>query len=216
MDVSQLRARQIEQGGERLRHGHDREHLAALALDPCADVQNIVLEVGEGVQVVDYLRRDDRLHAGVEIARAVVALLAGELGGVHSPHPLGAQPLAEQGADVLALAVERADGLVYGLELFFGRHAGADVVGIGLDVLEVEEAADADHEELVEVAGKDGGELEPLEQRDRLVHRLGEHPVVEGEPGELAVLRVRMISHGAGPPFQACFQGSPRARRSCW
>ena len=46
---------------------------------------------------------------------------------------------------------------------------------------------DPDHEELVQVGEVDGQELEPLEQRPARVARLVEHPLVEGQPGHLAV-----------------------------
>jgi hypothetical protein len=49
------------------------------------------------------------------------------------------------------------------------------------------EAGDAHHEELVEVVGEDRQELGPLEQRDVLVHRELQHPLVELQPRDLAV-----------------------------
>ena len=49
------------------------------------------------------------------------------------------------------------------------------------------QAADALHEELVEVRGRDGEELHALEQRLALVLGLVQHAAVEREPGELAV-----------------------------
>ena len=49
------------------------------------------------------------------------------------------------------------------------------------------EAGHADHEELVEVAGEDGQEAGPLEQRHGRVLGELEHPLVELQPGQLAV-----------------------------
>ena len=49
------------------------------------------------------------------------------------------------------------------------------------------EAGDADHEELVEIVGRNRQEPHPLEQRMGLVGRLFEHPPVEMEPGQLSV-----------------------------
>ena len=43
-----------------------------------------------------------------------------------------------------------------------------------------------DHVELVQVAGEDGEELRPLQQRDPAVLGLGQHPGVELQPGQLA------------------------------
>ena len=51
----------------------------------------------------------------------------------------------------------------------------------------LEDRRHPDHEELVEVGGGDGQELDPLEQRVGVVLGLGEHPAVELEPAQLAV-----------------------------
>ena len=62
---------------------------------------------------------------------------------------------------------------------------GAAGVDPGVEL--VEEPGDPDHEELVEVGGVDRAEAEPLEQRHLGVLGQFEHPLVEVEPGELAV-----------------------------
>ena len=49
------------------------------------------------------------------------------------------------------------------------------------------EAGHPDHEELVEVAGEDRQEADPLQQRQRRVLGQLEHPLVEAQPGQLAV-----------------------------
>ena len=49
------------------------------------------------------------------------------------------------------------------------------------------ETGDADHEELVEIAGEDRREARAFDDRDRLVLRKFEHAFVEFEPAELAV-----------------------------
>jgi hypothetical protein len=49
------------------------------------------------------------------------------------------------------------------------------------------QAGHAHHEELVEVVGVDGEELDALEERRRLVLGQLKHPLVELEPGQLAV-----------------------------
>ena len=72
------------------------------------------------------------------------------------------------------------------LDLLLGREAvGAAGVDAGVDL--VPEPGHAHHEEFVEVRCIDGTELDPLEQRDRLVFGQLEDPLVEVEPGELAV-----------------------------
>ena len=58
------------------------------------------------------------------------------------------------------------------------------------------EPGDADLEELVEVAGEDGQEAHPLQQRVALVLRLEQDARVELEPRQLAV-DVRQFRDGA-------------------
>jgi len=72
--------------------------------------------------------------------------------------------------------------------LALGRHPG-----IG----ETLQAGDADHVELVEIGGRDRQKAQPLEQRMRRVGRLLENPLVEGEPGELAIEEM-LRSNGQG------------------
>ncbi len=49
------------------------------------------------------------------------------------------------------------------------------------------EAGDADLEEFIQVARGDAQEPQPLEQRHRLVERLGKDPLIELEKRQLAV-----------------------------
>ena len=60
------------------------------------------------------------------------------------------------------------------------------------------EPGDPDHVEFVEIAGRDRQEAQPLEQRMPLVLGLGEHPLVEGQPGQLAVDKARRRSGSPG------------------
>ena len=92
------------------------------------------------------------------------------------------------------------------------RLGGREAVVRGLDDLRgelVEEAGDADHEELVEVRLADREELEPLEERPALVVGLLEDALVEGEPGELAVQEgKRRRGRGRGGPAEAAAASS--------
>ena len=64
-----------------------------------------------------------------------------------------------------------------------------------LGLVQLEQAGDADHEELVEVLGEDRRELDALEERQRVVLRDLEHARVELERRELPVEEPRL---GAG------------------
>ena len=63
-----------------------------------------------------------------------------------------------------------------------------------------------DHEELVQITGKDGGEFQTLQQGDALVPRLLQHPLVKAQPGQLPVLGVagiHVFGHGQKHSFQS-------------
>ncbi|MCC2653696.1 MAG: hypothetical protein K0Q60_3862 [Microvirga sp.] len=62
--------------------------------------------------------------------------------------------------------------------LRYGRHAGADLTS---------QARDADHEELVQVLGRDRQEAQLLQERMVAVGGLLQHPPVELQPGQLAI-----------------------------
>ena len=91
----------------------------------------------------------------------------------------------------------RADGL----KLLLRRHSG----GIGpRDALSQQhlQAADADHEELIEVRCGDRQEFQPFQQRHAGVLSLREHALIEFQPTEFAVEVFgvgRGVSHGAVP-----------------
>lgn len=84
------------------------------------------------------------------------------------------------------------------VELLGGRPVGLVVTRLVLEGGEVGQAANADHEPLVEVGAKDGAELEPLEEGDRLVECLVEHAAVKAQPAELTVLGVGEVALAAG------------------
>ena len=60
------------------------------------------------------------------------------------------------------------------------------------------EPGDADHEEFVEVAGRDRQEAQPLEQRMGGVARFLEHAAVERQPAQLAIEIARLSRRGGG------------------
>ena len=83
-------------------------------------MQHVVLQVREGVVRVDNLRGEDGLHLAVEIALAELLLLVRELVPAEAADVVAAQQPLKPQADRLPLAVERAHGGVYGLQLLAG------------------------------------------------------------------------------------------------
>ncbi len=84
---------------------------------------------------------------------------------------------------------------------FFGQR---QAVGTGLVVAVfnlLHHGGHAHFEELIQIAGRDGKKLQPLQQRIALVLGLFEHTAVEREPGGVAIEKVlwiveRNTSHG--------------------
>ena len=216
MDVPQLAARQKQHGRQGVRQGDDGKHVPHAVLHPRPHVQHVVFEVREGVVGIDDLRGEDGQHGGFKVARAVFLLAVFQLVPGQAADAVHPQLFFERGTDLLALVVKGAHGGVNGLQLFFWGHARAAVAGVGLDAGKVEQAAHADHEELVQIARKDRNELQPLQKGNGLVGGFGQNAVVKGEPGELAVLCKGKISHSAFPLFPAYKPSNPRAHRRGW
>ena len=200
-------------GGEQARQL--RRHLdageAGLAVDrvphPQPQVQRQARDVGEGQPRP---HGEGREH-GVDLA--VEALVQGPALGRRQVVDAGdLDPrLRERRAQLLA-----PDAALLGREV---RHPPRDapqhvlprqLVGGRGDAARLEgvlHGRHADHEELVQVAGEDGEELAPLEQRDLGVAREGQHPGVEVEPGELTVDVERRVGQVEPRP-------APRGRSS--
>ena len=136
---------------------------------------------------IDGERHQDREDLCVEV---VVELRAVVLAEIRPRDHVDAR-LGERGPHQLRPRIGVADLQRVGL----GRDVGENLVRSASHVRRHREsrddaaleAGDADHEELVEVAGEDREEVRPLEHRKRLVFGELEDPVVEGQPAQLAV-----------------------------
>ena len=136
---------------------------------------------------VDGQRREHRQHVVAEVGGERLAADRVEIGRGGDANPVGGEGRQQVRRHQ---AVQPVDHGVHAgrhlAELLRRREAGR--VGIGVAFLDrVPQPGDAHHEELVEVRRHDRRELGALEQRVRRVGRLFGHPLVEGEPGELAV-----------------------------
>jgi len=156
---------------------------------------------------------DESLGRGIELVQAQHAnpLL----------HQRGTQLLVPAAVLALHRLVDEAGERV---ALLDGRHAVR--TGLGVAVLDaLQQARHPDFEEFVEVRGGDGEELDPLQQRVALVLGLLQHPLVEGQPGNLAVAVVGRIFErdaGHGEPLRGtllvCLAGggvTTRRTRRC-
>jgi hypothetical protein len=86
-----------------------------------------------------------------------------------------------------------------------GEAIGSGVVNL------LDHGGNADFEELVEVAGRDGEKLEALEKRVAAVLGLFEHAAVELQPGRVAVeVILRIIERRACHGYLSCAESSLR------
>ena len=120
---------------------------------------------------------------------------------------LAFQVLVNGFLDGVQLAYARIDGV----ELLIGGHERLGVEKLFIHQGKVDQASDANHEEFSQVAFEDGYELEPFQQGNGRVCTLIEHPLVEFEPGKLAILheghallafllRIGVVGHGVNLP----------------
>ncbi len=189
-----------DEAAEDRRHLHPGEVLLAVlgVAHEHGEVQREAGDVGERVGRVDGKGRQHREDAVLEQPLARLLLVAVEVGPADELDALR----VEQGDELLA----EEPGVALHLVARLGPDAFEDVArhqsggrpdgDIGSDP--ALEAGDADHEELVEVAGEDRGEAHPLEQRETGVLGLAEHAAAVGEPGELTVEEAVVVRRHRG------------------
>jgi hypothetical protein len=117
----------------------------------------------------------ERLLLGVPVGRAQAPDAGGRQGGVE---------ILRQARDLVA--DHAAHAACDQLQLPAGREPG-DVAAPLAGVVQHPQPADTDHEELVQVGGGDGQELEALQQGHAPIERFVEYALVELEPAQFAV-----------------------------
>jgi hypothetical protein len=151
------------------------------------DVEGFVDDLGERMGLIDGERGEDGRDLGVEVVLGPGRFGFGELGGGAEVDVL----FREEGNELLVpAAVLVVDEVVGGgadaLELFAGRKAvEAEFGGAGVGLLD--EAGDADLEELVEVGTDDREEFDAFEERIGVALGLLEDAAIEVEPALFAV-----------------------------
>ena len=165
-------------------------------------VERAVLQMGEGMRRVYDLRRYERQHVGVQIRLHLLGLFGRQFVGIELADA-GVRQARTHGMEVLGcLRRQVAHAGIDGVELLVRRHARLAVVDVGLGKRQVEQAADAHHEELFEVRPPDGEEFQPFEQRHARIDGLVEHALVEREPGKLSVLHIGRRDRALRPLFR--------------
>ena len=135
-------------------------------------MDDLVLQMGEGMVGVDDLGRQDGGQVFIKVAAQVFLVRRPQLPGGELVDPVEPQLLLHVPEHPLPLFIQRPYRLVDGPELLRGGHAGLLVHRGAAQRLQVVETAHPDHEKLVQVAGKDADELQPFQQGNALVHSL--------------------------------------------
>jgi hypothetical protein len=146
--------------------------------------------MGEGVVAVHDLGGEDGEDTGLVVIAGIPALLRRQLVHGEVADALLAQEGGHVGVEPVFDLHQAGDYAVDGLQLL---HGGQPCLVVGLlrgDQAEVKEAPHPDHEKFVQVAGKDGNEFQPLQQRHGAVPRLLQHAAVKAEPAELTILGI--------------------------
>ena len=199
-----------------LRRGQEAQRRGPLpAAHQPRHIQRLVGQMGEGMPGIHNLGRQHRQDLRLVVGGGELPLLRRQLlhGQVADALPaqqgrhVGVQPVldldepGDHAVDLRQLSGGGETRLI--VRLFRGHQA------------EVEQVSHPDHEKFVQVAGKDGDELQPLQQGHRLVPRLLQHPAVEPEPAQLPTLGVGIASlflllgqdrHGVALPFSRIFR----------
>ena len=187
VDEDELGWRDLDEAGQDRRDLDPREPpLAGLRVAQAdGDRQAERADVRERMAGIHGERREDREDLVDEaLAQALVMLRHG--GVVEDRDAFFGQLLADGGEQPGLLGDQALDpgsdlGQLLGCRSAIGRGGGRS----GRDLLP--ETGHADLEELIEVAGEDGQELDPLQERIAFVARLVQHAGVEVEPGQLAI-----------------------------
>ena len=148
---------------------------------------------GNGWPGIDRQRGEHREDPLLERLDHELLVVVVELVPARQPDPVGGQRRDDAVEEEALLAQHQALDPVAHLEQLLARGAAVGRGGADPGRHLLLQAGDADLEELVEVLAEDGQELGPLEQRHLLVLGEREHPLVEVEPGELAVEVPRLV-----------------------
>ncbi len=188
-------ARKHHDAVERRRHLDHAEDAGLLrAVKRGEDIEDAVPEVRERVPRIYDQRRDDRGDLRLEALVKRHHVGVGQVLGRHMDEAMGCQRLLELLEGTVMLLEILGQKREQRGQLLGGRHVALVVGWLLLQSREVRQAADTDHEPLVEVRGEDRDELEALEERHGWVEGLIEDAVVEAQPAHLAVLRVGVVA----------------------
>ena len=163
---------------------------SSLLVEPHDDIEATVLQMREGVARVHDLRREERQHVVGHVVVQGHELLIGQIVLAQLADVFLSQQAAQVLESFLVVGVQLMAARVHGVQLLGRRHTGFRIDNGLLQQREVGERAHAHHEEFLEVAPKNGDEVQAFQKRHRRVGALIKYALVEIEPGELAILHI--------------------------
>ena len=170
------------------------------------NVQCTVFQVREGVTRIDDLRRKVGNNAFFQVLAKILRLFGRKVFGLKLADAAFGQLTHDLVVDAFFLRVQLMAALIDCLELFVGRHLRFVVAQVFVYQRKIGKAANAYHEELLQVAAEDGHEGEAFEQGNVMVFALIEYTLVEFEPRKLTVLHIGQ--NVMTLMFGMCFRGS--------
>ena len=170
------------------------------------NVQCAIFQVREGVTRIDDLRRKVGNNALLQVLAKVLRLFGRKVFGLKLANAAFGQLAHDLVVDALFFWVQLVAALMDCPELFVGRHLRFVVAQVFVYQRKIGKAANAYHEELLQVAAEDGHEGEAFEQGNVVVFALIEYALVEFEPRKLAVLHIGQ--NVMALMFGMCFRGS--------
>jgi hypothetical protein len=196
-EVRGVQADQLFDGKEALRSDGDepRERLRDLdergvrldaAGEPHGEVERAARQERQWMSGIDRERCEDRRHARVKLAGHRRLLFLRQPARAHDAHAGTVERMQQFVEDAVHVALQRLHALADGFELLPRRQAVHRAFANPV-VDELADAADAHHQELVEIRGRDAEEFRPLEQRHVRALSLGQHAPVELEPAQFAI-----------------------------
>ena len=152
-----------------------------------AEVDLLVAQEGERMALVHDLRAQDREDLPLEIGFPEMFLLFVQLAEVHLLVSLLAQRRHQVLPVLVALGLQFRHPRGDGGDLFRRRHVGDNVQLVVFQQGLVIQRPHADHEKLIHIAGKDGGKLQALPQRDALLLCQRQHTAVKVQPAQFPI-----------------------------
>ncbi len=181
-------AGQADEARDRGRDQEQRLHPVAVAaaLQLQRQAQAEIGDEGKGMRRIDGERRQHRENLGLEALGQEGVILGRKLVRLDHRDSSGGHFAFERGPGLLLILHQLAGATVDGGELLRrGQPVLARSRDAGLHL--ALQAGDPHHVEFVQIVRRNRQEAQPLQQRIARIVGLGQHALVEGEPGQLAI-----------------------------